>query len=119
INSVTVPWSINTVACFGTIKALKEENYIKESIIYVEKEKEYLYSHLREIENIKVFKPSVNFIMFKISKPIDLKKRILEENIIIRSCNNYEGLDNRFYRIAVRTRSENEKIITSLKSCLI
>ncbi|MGL5084794.1 MAG: pyridoxal phosphate-dependent aminotransferase, partial [Clostridium sp.] len=119
INKVTVPWSINTVACFGTIKALTEEKYIKDSIKFVEIEKDYLYSCLREIEVIKVFKPSVNFIMFKVLKIIDLKQKMLKENILIRSCDNYEGLDSSFYRIAIRTRSENEKIVKALKLCLL
>lgn len=118
IKRVTVPWSINTVAALGTIRALKEDSYIKESINYVESEKNNLYNSLKDIEGIKVFKPSVNFIMFKIFKNINLKEEMLKHNILIRSCSNYVGLDNGFYRIAVRTKSENEKLICTLRNCL-
>ncbi len=58
IKKVTVPWTVNVVASEGTIQALKEENYIRNSIEYVENEKKYLYNNLKQIENIKVFKPS-------------------------------------------------------------
>lgn len=119
INKVTVPWSINVVACAGVIKALKEEAYIKESITYIENEKNYLYNSLKRMKDIKVFKPSVNFIMFKLLKDLDLKREMLKNNILIRSCDNYEGLNNRFYRIAVRNRKENDKIISVLRKLLI
>ncbi len=114
INKVTMSWNVNTLAEIAAVKGLKEENYKKESINYVNTEREYLYNNLKNIDNIKVFKPSVNFIFFKINLNIDLKKELLKYGILIRSCNNYKGLDNKFYRIAVRTRMENNKIINAL-----
>jgi len=115
INKVTVPWSVNVVAAEGVVQALKEEEYIRSSVNYVENEKIYLYESLKEIRNIKVFKPSVNFIMMKVLNSIDLKEELIKHNILIRSCSNYEGLNNRFYRVAVRTRDENNKLISGLK----
>ena len=73
INKVMVPWTVNIMATEGIIQGLKEKDYIENSIEYVNDEKEYLYSALKEISFIKVFEPSVNFIMFKILKNIDLK----------------------------------------------
>lgn len=114
INKVTVPWSVNVVACEGAIQALKEKEYIDYSISYVEAEKKYLYNSMSKIEGIKVFKPSVNFIMFKVLNTISLKEELIKYNILIRSCSNYEGLNSKFYRVAVRTRDENEKLIITL-----
>ncbi len=57
--------------------------------------------------------------MFKILNNLDLKDEMIKHNILIRSCSNYEGLNNSFYRIAVRTREENEKIITALNYSLV
>lgn len=115
INKVTVPWSVNVVAAEGVVHALKEEEYIRYSVNYVENEKIYLYESLKEISNMKIFKPSVNFIMMKVLTSIDLKEELIKHNILIRSCSNYEGLNNRFYRVAVRTREENNKLISALK----
>lgn len=115
INKVTVPWSVNIVASEAIVQALKEEAYIRSSVEYVENEKNYLYESLKEIRKIKVFKPSVNFIMFRVLNMVDLKEELIKHNILIRSCSNYEGLNNRFYRIAVRNREENNKLISALK----
>ncbi len=119
INKVSVPWAINIVAAEGICVGLKEIGYINDSIKYVKSERDYLYENLQKLECIKTFKPSVNFIMFKLLKDMDLKEILLERGILIRSCNNYHGLGNEFYRIAVRTREENKKLINEMKTISI
>lgn len=118
INKVTVPWSVNIMATDGIIQGLNEKSYIDNSIEYVNNEKEYLYNALKEISYIKVFKPSVNFIMFKLLIDLDLKSELIKRKILIRSCDNYTGLNNSFYRVAVRTREENDKLIKELNNIL-
>lgn len=118
INKILVPWSINVIAAEGIIKGLTEKKYIKKSIEYIEDEKEYLYSALKQIKYLYVFEPSVNFIMFKILTNLDLKGELIKRKILVRSCDNYIGLDNSFYRVAVRTREENNKLIAELKHIL-
>ena len=75
-----------------------------------------MYKELNKLDFIKVFKPSVNFIMFKTLKNINLKETLLQKGILIRSCGNYEGLSENFYRVAVRTAKENEKLISVMKT---
>lgn len=118
INKVRVPWSVNIIATEGIIQGLKEKDYINNSINYIENEKDYLYSALKNIDCIEVFKPSVNFIMFKLLKDMDLKEELIKKNILIRSCDSYIGLNKSFYRVAVRNREENNKLIFELKDIL-
>lgn len=118
MEAVSVPWNINILAEKAAIFSLKEREYIDRTISYIEEEKAYLYKELNKINDIKVFEPSVNFIMFKLKKEIDLKLELMKENIIIRSCGNYEGLSNNYYRVAVRKREENKKLVQSLKKVI-
>lgn len=118
INKITVPWSINAIANEAIIQGLKENEYIEKSVKNVKEEKEYLYKALKKIDYIKVFEPSVNFIMFKLLKDVDLKEILIKKKLLIRSCDNYIGLSNKFYRVAVRTRKENEKLIDELQNIL-
>lgn len=111
----SVPWNINILAEKAALESLKDREYIDKTISYIEEEKEYLYKELIKFNDIKVFNPSVNFIMFKIKNNIDLKMELMKENIIIRGCNNYIGLDDSYYRVAVRTREENKNLIIALK----
>lgn len=113
---VSVPWSVNIVAAEGVRTALKEEEYVEKTIEYVKVQRDYLYSELKKLNFIKVYKPSVNFIMFKILKNINLKEELISKGILIRSCGNYEGLHENFYRVAVRTKEENGKLINGMKT---
>lgn len=118
ISNISIPWNINILAEKSTIKALEEKEYIKNTIDYIENEKNKFYNELCKFKDLKVFKPSVNYIMFKVDKNIDLKEEMMKENISIRSCSNYNGLNNKYYRIAVRKREENEKFVAILKKIL-
>ena len=90
------------------------QNIAHNCLVYCKNEKNYLYENLKNIKGLKVFKPSVNFIMIKTQKK-DLYEKLLEHKIIIRRCNNYYGLSDEFYRVAVRTREENKKLIEALR----
>ena len=77
-----MPWSINIIAADAIIQGLKEKDYINNSIKYVKDEKEYLYRALKEIQVLKVLKPSVNFIMFKLLIDLDLKGELIKRKIL-------------------------------------
>lgn len=118
INSVGTPWSVNTVADYAGREALKDVEYIKNSVAYIKKENEFLYNGLEKFKDITTFKGAVNFIFFKLNKNIDLREKLIRRGIIIRSCSNYIGLDHNFYRVAVRTRKENKKLLEELSKVL-
>lgn len=118
INSISIPWSINTVAAEGAIVALDEEEYKRETVKYVNEEKLFLYEELNRFEELNVYEGAVNFIFFKINSNLNLREELIKEGILIRSCSNYIGLDERYYRVAVRTRRENIKLLNALKKVL-
>ena len=116
IEKISPAWNINILAEIATKTAIKDINYIKESIKFIKDEKEYLYNELKEINGLKVYEPNVNFVFFKTIIKMNLKNELLKNNILIRSCSNYEGLDNSYYRIAVRSHEENSKLIKNIRN---
>ena len=46
-------------------------------------------------------------------------RKALEDGLLIRDCSNYEGLTEGYYRIAVRSEEENERLITWLEKIMI
>ena len=55
----------------------------------------------------------VNYLLLKSSYP--LFSLLLQKNILIRDCSNYEGLEKGYYRIAVKQRTDNEKLLKALE----
>jgi len=86
------------------------------------KEKEFFYEELYNIEGLKVYKPSSNFIFIKLLGNIsseELVDQLAKKGILIRDCSNFRGLEKgKFIRVAVRTLKENIKLLKELKLIL-
>jgi L-threonine-O-3-phosphate decarboxylase len=111
------PWNISTTAEKCGIAALKEKKYIVDSIEYIEYQRKYLTDELKKLGLI-VYPSKTNYILFKLEQRIDLKESLEKERILIRSCSNYKGLDENFYRIAVKKEEDNKLLIGKLKGVL-
>ena len=100
---------------FG-IAALKEKEYLKRTVSYVKEQRNYLIDELNKL-NFKTYDSHVNYILFKTHVP-EIKEKMLERKILIRSCCNYVNLGSGFYRIAVKTKEENKILIKNLKEIM-
>jgi len=109
------PWNISTPAQAAGVQALKEEDFLKESIALIKRERRYLTDGLREL-GLRVIDSDVNFLLFK--APEDLGEKMKEEGILIRDCSNYTGLGPGWYRIAVRLHEENEELLRTVREVL-
>ena len=55
-------------------------------------------------------------MLFRSEKP--LSEPMLAQGILIRSCANYTGLDERYCRVGVKRRAENERLLAALRRAL-
>ncbi len=104
-------WSVSAPAQTAGLAALEDENYIFETRKFVKIERNFLEKNLSEI-GIKVFPSDANFLLLK--SKIPLYNALLREKILIRSCENFKGLSDKFFRIAVRTHAENTALLNAL-----
>ena len=109
------PWNVSVLAQEAGRAALKEAGYVKETMEKICREKIYLLENLKELP-LKIYASKANYIFFY--GPENFQKQCLEQKIYIRDCSNYEGLGAGFYRIAVRTRAENEALLQVFKRLL-
>ena len=108
-------WSVSAPAQTAGIAVLKEQHYLKDTLDLIQKERQFLQKSLSEL-HLKYYPSDANFILFR-AEP-DLKSKLLSEKILIRDCSNYTGLDETFYRIAVRNHTENQVLISALRRCI-
>lgn len=116
------PWNVNVLAQKAGLAALDDLNYQRRSRNYTRSEINYLYEELLELKKIKVYKPSVNYILINIEgsgmTAAEFKDKMLDKGIIIRDCSNYPGLSEFFIRVAVRTRDENDALLEAMEEIL-
>ena len=106
-------WNVSGIAQETGLACLSEEKYLLRAARLIEKERKFLFRKLEDF-GFTVFDSDVNFILFKSEKIFDLKERLLEKEILIRDCSDYKGLEKGFYRIAVKSRGENRKLVSAL-----
>ncbi len=106
------PWSVSGVAQAAGCAALKETKRWQEMRKWLETERAWLEENLTRI-GVEWFPSKVNYLLLKSSYP--LFSLLLQKNILIRDCSNYEGLEKGYYRIAVKQRTDNEKLLKALE----
>ena len=66
VKEIKDPWNVNCFAQLAGLVSLQDKDFQARSIEFITKEKERLYQELTKIPLLKVFYPSVNFILVKI-----------------------------------------------------
>ena len=117
------PWSVNNIAEMAGLTVLDDTEYIEKTLKWITKEKIYMYEKLNEISGIKVYETEVNFITGKIDEKLFseglnvkiLREKMLEQGILIRDASNFKFLDERFFRLAIKDRASNDRVIKAMK----
>lgn len=111
------PWGVSIPAQAAGIAALQEQGYLERMRRLIQTERRWLSENLARL-GLCVFPSEANYILFRTETEIPLRERMEQRGVLIRACGNYRGLDNRYYRIAVRGHGENERLIAALKCAL-
>lgn len=117
-----MPWSVNALALKAGEYMLADKGYINKTKRFIEKEREFLFDSIKEIEGLNPYPSTANFLLIKIKdKNIAsylLAEKLIQKGILIRNCANFKGLGSEFIRIAVRSRKENIKLIQSFRESI-
>lgn len=62
----------------------------------------------------RVFQSDGNFLLF-CWRDGTLKEKLLKKGVLIRQCGDYHGLSFRYFRVAVRTAQDNDRLIRALE----
>lgn len=109
---VRQPWSVSVVAQAAGLAAVKEPERMKQTQDFIRREREWMIAQMARI-GVKYYLPEANYIF--LYSDYELYHALQKCNILIRDCSNYRGLKQGYYRVAVRTATENRKLICELE----
>lgn len=112
IKERTQPWNVSIPAQMAGIAALREEEFRSMTGQFVDKERSYIQEELGKA-GFTVWDSRANFVFFY--SKTELYEFCLQQQILIRDCSNFEGLEQGYYRIAVRNHEDNQKILNVLR----
>ncbi len=113
IRSRMQPWNTSVPAQLAGLAALKDRDFLIATRQYIKRERIFLEKNLQSPFIQHIFEGHANFIFFEASS--GLYQRFKENKMILRDCSNFRNLEKGTYRIAIRTHTENERLVTVLQ----
>ena len=122
LRALAPPWSVNTLAQAVGAAALRDVEYADATRRFVTARRGELTAEIGAIPGLAVYPGTANFLLVRLDRGAigapELARRLLADGIAIRVCDNFAGLDGRFFRVAVRTAEENGRLCDSLRKAL-
>ncbi|MGN0152578.1 MAG: pyridoxal phosphate-dependent aminotransferase [Wujia sp.] len=109
VRSNIQPWNTSVPAQMAGIEALKDIEFLEKTRDMLHAERNYLETAMRGHLTKKMYPGCANFILFCADD--GLGEDLLEQGIMIRDCSGFEGLSQGYYRIGIRSHSENQMLI--------
>jgi len=117
------PWAVNSLAQAAGQAVVSDVAFIEKSCQRVAANRQWLTNELARFSMLKPVASTANFLLIELldsSSASQLAEHLLRRfHMAIRVCDNYQGLNDHFFRIAVRTQEENEQLIEALEEVLL
>jgi len=114
------PWPLNSFAIQAGITLLQNKReykaWIKRIHHWIETEKNWMFSKIKKINELRVLDSSTNFFLIRSKNSITPNIKYLEKKgILIRECASFRSLNNKWARISIQKHSQNKKLINEIQ----
>jgi threonine-phosphate decarboxylase len=110
-------WPVNAVAAAAGIAAAREAAFARATLAEVALRRRELRSALGELPGITPYPGAANFLLVR--GPQGLPEELAKKGILVRGCEPFCGLGPGFFRVAVRSAKENERLVRTLRDVLL
>ena len=115
------PWPLNSFAIKAGIELLSNkilyEEWTSKIHDWVNTEKNWVSNELSKIKNLKVHNSSTNFFLIESKFSLSSNIHYLEKKgILIRECNSFKFLNEKWARISLQTRKNNKILCREIQN---
>ena len=108
------PWTVNHLAQAVGVRALTDDDFARETRVVVKAWREALLEGLLAMPGVSVLPGAANFLLCR-HPDATLSERLLRRHgVAVRRCDDYPGLDGRWFRVAVRRPEQNTQLLAAL-----
>ena len=112
---LTPPWDVSAPAQAAGVAALGEGEFLARAKALIDRERPRMAAAMAGL-GLTVFPSDVNYLLFR--GPESLLGDVRKKGIALRDCANFPGLGPGWYRAAVRTEEENDRLLAALRECM-
>jgi len=111
------PWPVNILAAGAAIAALEDREFQNRTWKWLPEARNQLFQGLASIPGFTPLEGTVNYLLVQYQQSTSqLQKNLLQQHqILIRDCLSFKELGDHFFRVAVRSESDNQGLLTALK----
>ena len=117
------PWSVNILASVAAEAMLLDpefQQFQQQTWDWLENAKPKLFEGLAALPGLRPYPGAANFFLVRSQQSVpEIQQRLLKQHqILIRDCLSFPELGDRYFRVAVRSESENQRLIAGLTDIL-
>ncbi len=112
------PWPVNSLAAAAATAVLADTKFQQMTWDWLLPARDRLYAGLSNISGLHPYPSAANFLLVRSDRScIEIQANLLRQHqISIRDCVSFDELGDGFFRVAVRTIAENDRLIAALQS---
>ncbi|MEN8262769.1 MAG: threonine-phosphate decarboxylase CobD [Nitrospirota bacterium] len=107
------PWTVNNLAQKAAVAAIDDHSYIQDTVKLMSDEKKYMEKSFRDM-GVEFSPSAANFYLLKMKNAGHLVNELKQKGLVVRDCSNFKGLDSSYVRVAVKSHTDNERLIEEL-----
>ena len=114
------PWPVNVLAAAAAIAVVQDVEFQQQTWNWLALARSQLYQGLASLPGLQPYPSAANFLLVQSEQPSSqLQEKLLKHSrILIRDCLSFPELGDRYFRVAVRTDTDNQRLLEGLRAIL-
>lgn len=114
------PWPVNVLSAAAAVAVVQDTVFQQQTWDWLEEARTQLFKGLAELPGLQPYPSAANFLLVQSEQPSSsVQERLLRHSqILIRDCLSFPELGDRFFRVAVRSQADNQRLLEGLAEIL-
>lgn len=110
------PWPVNTLAAAAAVAVLQDREFQNQTWAWLPPARNQLFAGLASLPGLQPTESAANFLLVESQlSSSQLQQNLLKNHqIFIRDCLSFPELGDRYFRVAVRSWSDNQRLLEAL-----
>jgi histidinol-phosphate/aromatic aminotransferase/cobyric acid decarboxylase-like protein len=114
------PWAVNVLAEAAAVAVLSDRAFQQQTWEWLPQARSMLFQGLAALPGLQPLPSAANFLLVRADYSVgSLQQQLLQQHqILIRDCHSFPELGDRYFRVAVRTFADNQRLLDGLADIL-
>ncbi|BAY46018.1 putative L-threonine-O-3-phosphate decarboxylase [Scytonema sp. HK-05] len=110
------PWPVNTLAAAAAVAAVGDKQFQDQTWAWLPPARNQLFQGLASLSGLQPLQSAANFLLVESQQSSSqLQQKLLKHHqIFIRDCLSFSELGDRYFRVAVRSGLDNQRLLEAL-----